>query len=307
MTRARYAVAAAVGLLAGGAGCVSCDTRAARANWESGPACPVPVCDRRHVYAVLVNGACPAGPTSLEGLRDILAARGYAKAYFGQVLHAPWLAHEMRAVAKCDPGARFVVVGADVGATVAAHLARSAAADGLNVDALVLIEPVMPAGSDGCPVRTVLVTRGEGPASAPHTERVVVPGATRFNLPGHAGTADVVAGLIAESASRVEHPPAIFDDVIEPGARPPREVTPPPGVEPHWLFLHDQPGYVPAPLLPPSAPNVGPIAPALVPRGGYVFPERLPRPQVAPPIIVPVPVPAPGTPLPAPRTVDPTP
>lgn len=309
MTRARWAAVAAVAVLAGGGGCVSCDTRSARANWEGGPACEVPACDRAHVYAVLVNGACPAGPTSLEGLRDGLAARGFVKSYFGQVLHAPWLAAEMRAVAKCDPAARFVVVGADVGAPVAAHLARHAAADGLNIDALVLLNPVGMSGTDGCATRTVLVSCGTD-CSAPHTERMAVAGATRFTLPGHPGTVELVRDLLKESAARVEHPPAVFDDLTEPGARPPRDVLPPPGTPAEWLFLHDHPGYSPAPLPPPSVPNAGPIAPALVPRGGYVPPERLPRPQVTPPLILPYAPPLPpsaGQPLPIPRKMEQTP
>lgn len=311
MTRARWAVLAAVATLGGAGGCVSCDTRSARANWEVGPACAVPVCDRQHVYAVLVNGTCPAGSCSLEGLRDGLAERGFVKNYFGQVVHAPWLASEMRAVAKCDPAARFVVVGADVGAPVAIRLARQAAADGLAVDALVLVEPALASDSAGCPVRTVLVSC-DGTGSAPHTERAAVPGATRLTIPGHPATVDVVAGLLAESAAKVEHPPAVYDETSEPGARPPREVFPPPGAAPEWLFLHDNPGYAPAPLAPPY-PNTGPIAPSLVPRGGYLPPERLPRPQL--PLLVPGPVPqpfpapgpapVPAQPLPTPRPVAP--
>jgi hypothetical protein len=311
MTRAWWAVLAAVVTLAGGGGCVSCDTRLVRANREAGPACAVQACDRQHVYAVLVNGACPAGACSLEGLRDGLAERGFVKTYFGQAVHVPWLAYEMRAVARCDPSARFVVVGADVGAPLAAWLARHAAADGLAVDALVLLDPVMVSSSAGCPTRTVLVACG-GDYSAPHTERASVPGATPLTLPGHAGTVDLVAGLLAESASRVEQPTVVFDTVVDPDGRPPRDLTPPPGAAPEWLFLHDHPGYSPAPLTPPppsSRPNVGPIAPSLVPRDGYVFPERLPRPQ-APPILVPwlmpQPGPAPGAgqPLPVPRRIE---
>ncbi len=305
MTRARWAAVAAVAVLAGGSGCVSCDTRSARANWEGGPACEVPVCDRQHVYAVLVNGACPAGPTSLEGLRDGLAERGFVKTYFGQVLHAPWLAHEMRAVAKCDPTARFVVVGADIGAPAAAHLARHAAADGLAVDALVLLNPLSMSRSDGCATRTVLVSCGTD-CSAPHTEQASIPDATRLTLPGHAGTVELVCGLLKESAARVVHPPAVFDDLTEPGARPPRDLTPPPGAPAEWLFLHDHPGYSPAPL----PPNAGPIAPALVPRGGYIPPERLPRPQVTPPLLLPYTppsAPSSGQSLPTPRKVEQTP
>lgn len=313
MTRVRWAVAAAAAVLVGGSGCVSCDMRTARASWEAGPSCEVPACDRSNVYAVLVNGACPAGSTSLEGLRDGLAPRGFTKVYFGQILHAYWLASEMRAVAKCNPSARFIVVGADIGCPIAAHLTRQAVADGVTVDALVLLEPVGVPADAGCATRTVLVSCGNN-GSAPHTERAAISGATRFTLPGHPGTVDLVYDLMKESAARVEHPPGLFDVLTDPEGRQPRDVTPPPGAAPEWLFLHDHPGFSPAPLSPlPSNPNVGPIAPALVPRGGYQPPERLPRPQVMPPTIVPRPQPAPsappanGQPLPVPRKIEQTP
>lgn len=297
MTRARWAVAAAVGVLVGGAGCVSCETRSARASWETAPACETPPCDRQHVYAILVNGACPTGSPSLESLRDGLAARGYAKSYFGQIVHAFWLASEMRAVAQCDPSARFVVVGADVAAPVAAHLARSAAADGLNVDALVLLDPVMGRDSVGCPGRTVLVTSG-GPCDVAHTERATIPGTTRLTLAGHAGTIDLMVALLKSSAMRVEHP-EVIEDEWPADARPPRNLTPPAGAEGEWLFLYDTPGYHPAPL---SAPNAGPIAPALVPPHGYPAPPQLPRPQMVPWLRPNPPVvPAPAVPLPLPR------
>lgn len=297
MTRVRWALLTAVATLAGGGGCVSCAAHSARANWDAGPACPVPVSERQHVYTVLVNGACPAGGCSLEGLRDGLVERGFVKNYFGQVVHAPWLAHEMRAAARCDPAARFVVVGADVGAPLAARIARQAAADGLAVDALVFLDPVMMPSSAGCAVRTILVTSG-GDCTAPHTERATVDGANRLTLPGHSGTIDFVCGLLTESASRVELPPVVTDVVIDPDSRQPRDLSPPPGLPGEWLFLHEQPGYVP-PSLPAPYPNLGPIAPSLVPRGGYVFPERLPRPQFTP-----WPVPAPSRPLPTPRPVE---
>ncbi|HYH69341.1 MAG TPA: hypothetical protein VD866_31900 [Urbifossiella sp.] len=298
MTRVRWALLTAMATLAGGGGCVSCAAHSARANWEAGPACPVPACERQHVYAVLVNGACPAGGCSLEGLRDGLTERGFVKTYYGQVVHVLWLASEMRTVARCDPAARFVVVGADIGAPVAARLARQAAADGLAVDALVLLDPVLMSSSAGCSVRTVLVTSG-GDCSAAHTERATVEGANRLTLPGHSGTIDFVCGLLTESAGRVELPAVVTEVIADPDTRQPRDLSPPPGLPGEWLFLHEQPGYVPPPL-PAPYPNLGPIAPSLVPRGGYIFPERLPRPQFMPWL-----VPAPGQPLPTPRPVQP--
>lgn len=304
MTRARWVAAAAVGAALGGAGCVSCETRTARANWETAPAAEVSTADRRHVYAILVNGACPAGCASLEALRDSLADRGYAKAYFGQTAHVPWLAREMRAVAACDPGARFVVVGCDVSAPLAAHLARAAMADGLAVDAVVLLDPLLMSPTDGCPTRTVLVTSSHG-CAVPHTERKVVTGATRLSLPGHPGTVDVVCDLLKESAARVEYPPAVFDAPPTDG-RLNRDVTPPANLPAEWLYLFDHPQY-PTPLTPP--PAAGPIAPALIPRGGYAPPPDLPRPQPVLPQWIPWqswPT-NPATPLPVPRKMGETP
>ena len=302
MTGKKWLAAVGVGVLLAGSGCVTCCHKAAKTTLEVGPACDVPLCDRQHVYVVMVNGATPAMPCGLEGLRDKLAEAGFAKVYCGQLYHALWFEWEMARVHECDPAARFVLVGYDFGGPVAAGMARAALAKGIPVDAVFLLDPVGKVQMGGCATRTILVRSGACPEASPHTESVAAAGANHFTLPTHPQTVASVCGVLKEVAVRVEHAEGYTTEYGYDHAAPPRAVSPPAGeVAPEWLFLYEKPGTHGVPLA-PTTPGGWPvpIAPSMVPRGGFAPPVDLPRARPLP-YFIPLPPPPPATPLPTPK------
>lgn len=256
MTGQRRLLAAAVlSSVLSAAGCLTCGHTVCRPGLEAGPDCPVPLADRQRVYAVLVNGLAVDGPAGLAGLRDELAAQGFTKVYSGEVCHGPVLAAEVRRVHRDDPAARFVVVGFSLGGPVAAQLAEGAAAAGVPVDALVLLDPVGVRSTEVPGVRTLVVRSGGPVGRVEHAEVVYVPTAGHYTLPAHPRTVQAVGRLMAESAARVEHPPAVTPTEVEFADAPPaRRPTPPEAFgDPEWLFLEEATGPVGQPL--------GPVAP----------------------------------------------
>jgi hypothetical protein len=253
----RRLVAAGVALvLAGGSGCATCCHQACKPVLGAGPTCELPIGSRQQTYAVLVNGLTPSCGSGLDGLRDKLAEQGFAKVYYGQLCHALWLAQEMRRVHKADPDARFVVVGYDLGGPVAARIVRDATDDGLNVDALVLLDPTGKQDTIGCRVQTILVSSGAGSAAVPHTEMLIVSDAGHFTLPTNPVTVELMCELMNESAGRV--PTSMLVPTAEwtyEFAAPARG-TPMPGPDddPAWHFLLDLPGPKTPPLPPFDAP-----------------------------------------------------
>lgn len=256
MTGQRRRLAAAVlSLVLPAAGCFTCGHAVCRPGLEAGPDCPVPLADRQAVYAVFVNGFAVNGPAGMAGLRAELAALGFTKIYAGEACHGPVLAAEVGRVHRDDPAARFVVVGYSLGGPVAANLAEGVAAAGVPVDALVLLDPVGVRSTQVPGVRT-LVVRSGGPAGAvEHAEVVYVPTAGHYTLPAHPRTVQAVSQMMAESAARVEHPPAVARVEAEFADAPPaRRPTPPEAAaDPEWLFLEEAAGPIGRPI--------GPVAP----------------------------------------------
>jgi hypothetical protein len=99
------------------------------------PACmdaceAVPSCCRGNVYAFLINGFDPFDLAAVERARDGLNRAGFARVYAGQVYHTFDFVCEMRAIARNEPDARFVVVGVGAGLVGARSLAESVGGDG---------------------------------------------------------------------------------------------------------------------------------------------------------------------------------
>ena len=264
-------IGVALAVLIAAPGCVSYGHKAAKVALAAGPACGVPLQDRRHVYAFMVNGLTPGVAPGLDGLRDRLAECGFMKVYVGGLCHELWFEDEMKRVIGCDPDARFVFVGYDYGCGSAAALGAAAARAGWPVEAVVLLDPAGPAAA-GCPTRTVLVTSGAYAEVSPHTERVAIPEANHFALPTHPRTVETLCEIMRGAASQVvRHPEYDVPESAIPFGSPSRYVPAPhPVTDPAWLFLDPPPELRAVPLSPV------PIAPALVPRGGYVPADRLP-------------------------------
>ena len=238
MTRKTLAAWLGLGLLLASTGCVACGHEACPRSIEAGPLCPVPRCDRTHVYTILINGLTPT--PCLEELRLKLAESGFEKTYRAELCHTWWLWHEMKRVRKCDPEARFVLVGYGFGCGSAVGLAKDAAREGLPVDSVVLLDPAGVKDWDGCAER-VLVIRSGFAVESDADGRCVRVGCGHFALPKQPETAEAIAVVLGEAASRVEHQP--FDEVPmfqHPDAPPLRDYTLPEGVPVEWQFLHDR-------------------------------------------------------------------
>lgn len=245
MTRLSLFASFGIGLLLAATGCISCGHEACPKAIEAGPHCDVPQCDRRHVYAVLINGLTPS--PCLEELRLKLAESGFEKTFRAELCHTGWLWREMKRVQKCDPEARFVLIGYGFGCGSAVGIAKDAAREGLTVDALVLLDPAGVKDWDGSAERVVvirsgLVSEGDGPC--------VRVACGHFALPKQSETVDAIAVVLSETASRVELP--AFEEAPlfwHPDAPPPRDYTLPEGMPEEWQFLHDRKGSRSAPLV----------------------------------------------------------
>lgn len=231
-----------LGLCLAGAGCVSCGHEACRKVIEAGPNCPEPMSDRRHVYAVLVNGLTPSG--SLEELRLKLAEGGFEKVYRGELCHSWWMWREMKRVHRCDPAARFVLVGYGLGSTVAAGLAEDAAREGLPVDTVVFIDPAGLKDPRACAERTVIIRAVEG-VEGMESGSINIRGCGHFALPTHTQTIETIAAVLGDAATRVLHSPEGEDSYFLPEwAPPPRDYRLPPGISEEWNFLYDRPDSI---------------------------------------------------------------
>jgi hypothetical protein len=247
MIRMTLAALLGIGSLLAAGGCTSCGHDSCPKAVDAGPFCPVPNCDRKHVYTFLINGLTPS--PCLDELRLKIAERGFEKVGYGELCHTWWLWNEMKRIHNCDPEARFVLVGYGFGSKAAVGLARDASAAGWPVDAVVLLDPAGVKEWDGVAERTLVIRSGQ-PVATDETGRCVrVPGG-HFTLPKQPETVDALAVVLAETASRVEHVP--FDDVPmfwHPDAPAPRDFTLPEGTPNEWRFLHDRLGPHSMPLV----------------------------------------------------------
>lgn len=252
----RAVLTVAVVTLLAGSGCVCCRPEASRLAYEAGPDTPLPACERQKVYAFLVNGLTPTG---MSGLVDQLNAQGFPKVAYGQLCHAVWMGQEMRRIHTDDADARFIIIGYDLGGMIASRLASDAIADGLPVDALVLLDPVGKSPVPGCPVRTVLVCSGVAKVPMPHTECVPIPDAGHFSLPTHPQTVAVVCRVLQDSAGNVTRaaPEREVMWTYEHAPTPLPRPLPAPNADPKWTFLLDVQGSHTTPLL-PATPEVSP-------------------------------------------------
>lgn len=239
-----------VAALAGG--CTTCHHQACRSVLEAGPDCTLPLYNRQHVHIFLVNGVAPPG---LEGLRDRLNEHGFPKVYCGQLPHAVWMGQELRRVAGEEPEAKFVIVGYDLGGAAAVKLATDAIADQIQVEAVILLDPVASDAAAIPGVRTLLVTSVKGAFTTPHTERLTIPDAGRFGLPTHLKTVAVVCNVLFEVASRIPPPPpAVETDWSYEHAPPVSPVTPALSSDPAWNFLRD--------IKTAPSPSINPLRPS---------------------------------------------
>jgi len=180
------------------AGCTTCCHKGYEKSLERGPECELPAACRNQVYVFLINGVTPPTHNGLNALRMKLSENGFAKVGIADLAGALGVEHEIKKIRACEPDAKFVLVGYDVGAAVAVCDARHLTSKGIPVEAVVLLDPV--GTKEVCCVPTLLIASGKKPGMVPHSKQIVVPDANHFTLPAHPITVATITDLLATIA-----------------------------------------------------------------------------------------------------------
>ena len=270
MTAKSWGLAAVLAIVFANTGCVACCSKSYKQALIHGPECDLPAPCRNQVYVFLIHGVTPSSDCGLNSLRVKLAESGFAKVGVGELASALEIACEVKQIRACEPEARFVFVGYDVGGAAAVCLARDLSGKGVPVEAVVLLDPLACREAAGVP--TLLITSGNTTSSAQHSARLTVPDVSHFRLSAHPTTVTAITDMLKEIAVHY----------WQPGGDPVPEWTYPHAPEMHpetagrvseeWDFLSDRPGTAPSigtrtvtrPLTAPApaapATSAGPVA-----------------------------------------------
>gem|GEM_PF-1017315 len=196
----------------------------------------IPAISRQNVCVIMVNGADPLCCGNLSGVRDHLKELGFVRTYFAQFYHESCLWRELRDSHACNPNLKFVIVGFEYGAGPARSLAMRASDAGIPIDLLVLIEPK---GLRNIAVNPVDFTRHRNvtitcarhsldQSDLDNSEIITVPCMSRYGVPTHPTTLDLLAGelkTLAMAVPIVEPVVVPFPSMLDDPAPPPRPVT----------------------------------------------------------------------------------
>ena len=138
MTAKSWGIAAVLATVLANAGCVSCCHKSYQKALERGAECDIPTPCRNQVYVFMIHGVTPTTGCGLSALRVKLAEGGFAKVGVGELASALEIVCEVKKIRACEPDARFVFVGYDVGGAAAVCLARDLGKKGVPVDAVVV-------------------------------------------------------------------------------------------------------------------------------------------------------------------------
>lgn len=225
----RWVIVAVLAIAISQTGCITCCHKGYEKALKNGPECELPTACRNQVYVFLLNGVTPPTHSDLNALRLKLAENGFAKVGYADLAGGLCVEYEMKSIRACEPDAKFVLVGYDVGAASAVCIARDLSSKGKPVEALVLLDPV--GCKDAAGVPTLLITTGKGACATPHRERVIVPDAKHFDLPAHpttvAAIVDLLRGVAAGGHETIGEP---VSEIYAPAAR---------GLKEEWNFLAD--------------------------------------------------------------------
>jgi hypothetical protein len=190
----------------------------------------------------LVGGADILDDGGLRGLRDALNVAGFSQVYYGHPHHSGLFGREIRRIACEDAAARFVFVGFGLGSATAVNLAADGCRHGLNIDGLVLLDPIRaPANvSDiaGVPVHIVGSERWTPPDGWANCEITKLPDDCHFSIAAAPQTVALLADLLRSAGGRVPQdaiPATILPMIDDPAPVPqfiPDPVTAPKGKRP---------------------------------------------------------------------------
>lgn len=195
-------VAAGFGLLGFGTGCISCKHDAFLNSIKAYDLTAVPAPQRQRVHLFIMNGADGIG---LCSLRDRLCEAGFPKVHIAHRMDANWYEREVRRVALEDPSARVILLGTGMANDKLLRLAEGAVSDGVNVDAIFLLDPIISNEIPGGPYRTIVIRSQGWPLGrkAVGDENIVVRGTGHLALACCPGTVEAVVQQMVVSAERV--------------------------------------------------------------------------------------------------------
>lgn len=200
MNARHWAICTILATVLANTGCITPCHKGYEQALKHGAECDLPVACRGQVYVFMMHGLTPTTHCGLNSLRLKLAENGFAKIGMGELCHANWVKTEIDTIRACEPEARFVLVGYDLGGGAAVSVARELQAKGIAVEAVVLLDP-LGCPKETCGVPTLLITSGKTSVRTPHSSRIVVPDSTHFSLPAHATTVAAITDLLREIAA----------------------------------------------------------------------------------------------------------
>lgn len=244
MSKRIWVAGAVLGVALANAGCVTYCHEGCAKVWDRGADHELSNSCRAQVHVFMVHGLTPSTGHGLRALRHKLNECGFAKVGAGELVSGFCIEHEIKKIHRCDPEAKFVLVGYDFGGSVANCIARDLAEKGVPVEAVVLLDPLNCGKPSGA--RTILVTSGTTPSTVAHTDRLVVPDSNHYRLPTHPSTVAAIKGLLQEIAAKCAQPPVDPVPVWQfPGAPEMRPLPVARGDQ--WDILAEQ-GGVPQPV-----------------------------------------------------------
>jgi hypothetical protein len=244
MNGQRWVIAGVLAAILANTGCVSCCHKSYQQALTHGADCDIPTPCRNQVYVFMIHGLTPSTDCGLNALRTKLGENGFAKVAVGESFSGLSIECEIKDIRKCDPDAKFVLLGYDLGGAAAACIASDLCRKGMPVEAVVLLDPIASGKASG--TRTLLVTSGKCTSTAPHTERVVVPEASHFGLPAHPTTVAAITELLKDIATINCQPPVDLIPEWSYKHAPEMHSAVTGRWDEEWDFLSDRPGMTQA-------------------------------------------------------------
>ncbi len=275
MTRQVGLIGAVLATVLANTGCDSHCHQSHQKTWERGADHELPAPCRGQVYVFMFHGLTPSCDSGLDALRLKLAESGFAKVGVAELAGSLCVAGEIDKIRKCEPDAKFVLIGYDLGGAAAVCVARDLTKKGIPVEAVVLLDPVK--CGEPCGLRTLLVTSGTTASTVPFTDRLIVSDATHAKLPAHPLTSGAIVEWLKEIAANgfvdrgdtvqewgYQHAPEMRPVAVGKGGA-------------NWNFLADKPGTPSAidtrVVVQPAEPTA-PSTPAVSTSAGPVFIKR---------------------------------
>lgn len=244
------AILLGIGVISFASGCVTPQrsgfAKSLEVNHDGIPEYPAPI--RQKVHLMVMNGADLLDTSDLQEFCSKVVEAGYPKVYFAQKADHAWYERELLRLSQFHPDARIVLLGAGVAADQVLELAAVGAARGVDIDSVILLDPVCAHEAPAPLTSRVIVVRTEQLVvnrKLRMKETVIVSGAVRGHLPKHPGTLDAVVNILQDSAAMVgplEGDPMPSIGLGEDAQPTPRGTLPEPTRVPdEWDFLRPPP------------------------------------------------------------------